>query len=102
MEPLVKIKKLIIRRKVLFTEKAEIEIFREQLSHNLVIEAILNAQSIFKTIRSNNPLTGKREHLYIIKGLTFSGLLIYTKGKFLKHDNEEVFYVLISSKRDTD
>ena len=40
--------------------------------------------------------------LYVIKGLTFDGLAIYTKGKILKYAEQEVFYVLISSKRSTD
>ncbi len=65
-------------------------------------EAILNAPAVTKTLRSHNPVTGKRELLYVIKGLTFDGLAIYTKGKILKYAEQEVFYVLISSKRSTD
>ena len=38
----------------------------------------------------------------MIKGLTFDGLDIYTKGKILKQEEREVFYVFISSKRSTD
>jgi hypothetical protein len=34
--------------------------------------------------------------------MTFDGIDVYTKGKILKHQGEEVFYVLISSKRSTD
>ena len=102
METLVKIKRLVLARKVLFTEKAVLEIAADRLSKNLIYEAIWNAPVINKTIRSINPKTGKRENLYIIKGLTFDGLSIYTKGKILKHKNQEIFYVLISSKKSID
>ena len=102
MDVLVRIKRLIIQRKVIFTEKAELEMQSEQLTPELILESILNAPAINKTIRSTNPKTGKRELLHIIKGLTYNGILIYTKGKIVKHKNEEVFYVLISSKRSTD
>lgn len=39
---------------------------------------------------------------YVIKGLTFDGLDIYTKGKILTKEGIDVFYVLISTKRSTD
>jgi hypothetical protein len=99
MDPLIKIKRLVLARRVLFTEKAEAEIAADQLSKNLIYEAIWNAPAINKTIRSKNPKSGKRETLYIIKGLTFDGLAIYTKGKILSYQNQEIFYVLISSKK---
>ena len=57
---------------------------------------------MFKVLRSRNPRTRKTERLYVIKGLTFDGLDIYTKGKFLRKGGVDVFYVLISSKRSTD
>jgi len=102
MEPLIKIKRLVLARKVLFTEKAEIEMAVDHLSRELVYEAIWNAPAINKTIRSINPKSGKKEILYVIKGLTFDGLSIYTKGKILKHQKQEIFYVLISSKKSLD
>jgi len=61
-----------------------------------------NAPAIFKVLRSRNPKTGKTEKLYVIKGLTFDGFDIYTKGKILKKEGVDIFYVLISSKRSTD
>ena len=85
MDPLIKIKRLVLAGNVLFTEKAETEIAADCLSKNLIYEAIWNAPAITKTIKSNNPISGKRETLYIIKGLTFDGLAIYTKGKILIH-----------------
>jgi hypothetical protein len=102
MEVLVRIKRLVVSRRVLFTEKAEIEMVADALTPELVYEAILNAPTIFKVLRSRDPKAGKAERLYVIKGLTFDGMDVYTKGKILKHEGVEVFYVLISSKRSTD
>lgn len=102
MDTLVRIKRLVIARSVLFTWKAEDEMAAESLTPELVYESILNAPSIFKALRSRNPRTGKIEKLYVIKGLTFDGLDIYTKGKILTEKGVDVFYVLISSKRSTD
>ncbi|MFC1451786.1 hypothetical protein ACFLSJ_00405 [Verrucomicrobiota bacterium] len=102
MDTLVRIKRLVIARHVLFTQKAEGEMAAESLTPELVYESILNAPSIFKALRSRNPQTKKTERLYVIKGLTFDGLGIYTKGKILTKEGVDVFYVLISSKRSTD
>jgi len=74
----------------------------DALTPELVFEAILNAPAIFKVLRSRNPKTRKSEKLYVIKGLTFDGLEIYTKGKILKKEGVDIFYVLVSSKRSTD
>jgi len=38
----------------------------------------------------------------VIKGLTFDGVAVYTKGKILRQEGVDVFYVLISSKKSTD
>ena len=102
MDVLIRIKRLVIGRKVLFTEKAEVEMARGSLTPELVFEAILNSPAVFKVLRSKNPAKGHVEQLYVIKGLTFDGLSIYTKGKILKKGGCEIFYVLISSKRSTD
>ena len=102
MDTLARIKRLVLTRNVIFTEKANIEIAAESLTRDLVYESIMNAPSIFKTLRSHSPKTHKPEQLYVIKGLTFEGLDIYTKGKILNEEGKDVFYVLISSKRSTD
>ena len=102
IDPLVRIKRLVIARRVLFTQKAESEMAADALTPELVYESILNAPAIFKVLRSRNPRTKRREILYVIKGLTFEGLSIYTKGKILTKEGADVFYVLISSKRSTD
>ncbi|MEW6365467.1 MAG: hypothetical protein AB1714_12645 [Acidobacteriota bacterium] len=102
MDLLVRIKRLVIARRVLFTEKAEIEMAADALTPELVYESILNAPAIFKTLRSRNPRSGMAEKLYVIKGLTFDGLAVYTKGEILAKEGIDVFYVLVSSKKSTD
>jgi hypothetical protein len=99
MDNLVRIKRLVLQRKILFTKKAEIEMDIDSLDVDMVCEAIINAPAISKTIRSVNPVTGKKEHLFVILGLTYQDLPVYTKGKILTQGNQEIFYVLISSKR---
>ena len=99
MDILARIKRLILTDRVLFTRKAEVEIAADNITEELVCEAIINAPSISKTLRSKDPYSGKRENLYIIKGLTYDGLLIYTKGKISKIIDQEYYYVLISSKK---
>jgi hypothetical protein len=102
MDIFIRIKRLVVARRVIFTEKAETEMVSDELTPELVYESILNAPAIFKVIRSQNRLTKRAERLYVIKGLTFDGLDIYTKGKILTKEEAEIFYVLISSKRSTD
>ncbi len=65
----------------------------------MIYEAIQNAVAINKTLRSKDPKTGEKEYLHIIVSSTKKGTLIYTKGKIKKKDNEDTFYILISSKR---
>jgi hypothetical protein len=102
MDIFVRIKRLVVARRVVFTEKAETEMAADALTPAMIYESILNAPAIFKVLRSRNPHTKRAERLYVIKGLTFDGLDIYTKGKVLTKEGAEVFYVLISSKRSTD
>ena len=102
MDILVRIKRLVIARHVLFTQKAENEMASDALTPEMVYESILNAPTIFKALRSRTPRSRKTERLYVIKGLTFDGMDIYTKGKILTKKGVDVFYVLISSKRSTD
>ncbi len=102
MDILVRIKRLVVSHQVLFTEKAEIEMARDALTPEMVYEAILNAPAIFKVLRSRSPRGAKSDRLYVIKGLTFDGVDVYTKGKILKREGIDVFYVLISSKKSTD
>lgn len=96
---LIKIKRLVLSGNILFTRKAADELIRDNLSEELVFEAVLNAPGIAKCIRSKHPATGRREYLYIIIGLTFDDIPVYTKGKIIGSTGKEKFYVLISSKK---
>jgi len=96
---LIKIKELVMNRKVVITLKAGIELERDGLLPVHALQAIINAPVINKTIRSRDPRTGERESLYVIIGSSFHGTVIYTKGKIKKEDDEETYYILISSKR---
>lgn len=99
MDMLVGIKRLVLSGNVVFTQKAVGEMMRDGLDEDLVCESIMNAPGIRKTIRSHHPQTGRREYLYVIVGLTYDDVPVYTKGKILRTGGEERFYVLISSKR---
>jgi len=102
MSALTRIKELVFADRVIFTKKAELEIERDGLTHELVKQAILNAPAINKTIRSRSPNRTQRETLYVIAGITYAGIIIYTKGKILKKGSKEYYYVIISSKRDVE
>jgi len=39
-----------------------------------------------------------QERLYVIKGFTYGGTLIYTKGKIARQAGREIFYVFVSAK----
>lgn len=55
-----------------------------------------------KTLRSRSPnRSHASEKLYVIKGFSYKGTPIYTKGRFGRDHGEQVFYVLISSKIDS-
>jgi len=71
----------------------------DDLTHGDVAESIVNALVIDKVIRSRSPVHGRaRERLYIIKGLTYGGTLVHTKGKTAQEAGREVFHVLVSAK----
>ena len=96
---LKEIKRLIIKGDYQFTLKAEMELESDGLIIEDALESVLNAVDIYKTLNSNNPGTGKKEKLYVIKSVTYDNILIYTKGKIVTQSKENRFYILISSKR---
>jgi hypothetical protein len=97
---LKRIKRCVIRGQVRFTFKAELEMLADQLSHTDVLESILNAQVIAKVLRSRRPSREMgTERLYVIHGFTYDSVLVYTKGKLQRESREDVYYILISSKR---
>lgn len=81
------------------TEKARGEMEADGLSAADVVESIVNAQAIMKTLRSRSQ--AKRyagEKLYVIKSFSYDGTLIYTKGAIVRQGKREVFYVFVSAK----
>jgi len=99
VDVLTRIKRLVIARQIEFTGKAELERLIDELSVEDVIESIVNANAIKKTIRSVSPRRHqRREKLYVIESPNYSGCWVYTKGTIRSTAKGEKFYVFISSK----
>ena len=96
---LIRIKRAILAGNYEFTEKARIELRADGLAESDVLEAILTAVAIHKTIRSTSDCrTNVREYLHIIISMNLEGHPIYTKGKLVAVAGVETYYLLISSK----
>jgi hypothetical protein len=81
MDVLLRIKRLVLRGHVRFAEKARDEMEADGLAPEDVIESVLNAQTIDKTLRSRSlRRRHRREKLYVIKSFSFSRTLIYYEG----------------------
>ncbi len=81
-------------------EKALIEMDVDGINEFDVIESIVNASEIQKTVRSTSPMRKhRREYLYVIESPNLEGLMIYSKGKFTSEVGKETYYFLISSKK---
>lgn len=101
MEVLTRIKRLAIARRLRFTFKADLERIGDGLTVEDIVESLVNAPAINKTLRSRSPgRPQRREKLYIIISPTYDGLLVYTKGAIRKIHGVEEYYLLISTKRD--
>lgn len=97
---LIRIKRAVLAGNVVFTVKAELEMEFDNLLRQDVIEAILYATSIYKSIRSKNLRTrNRREYLHIIRGSNLQGTVVYTKGKLVAQAGVDTYYVLVSAKR---
>ncbi len=96
---LKRIKRAVIAGNVVFTDKATSERERDGLTESDVIESILNAVTIYKTIKSTRRRGGAREYLHIIQSANFDGIIIYSKGKLVVTGGIETYYVLLSAKR---
>lgn len=100
MDVLLRIKRLVLTGRIHFTEKASDEMEAEELDPAEVAEAIVGAPTIAKTLRSQSPYrTHASEKLYVIKGYSYKGTAIYTKGRFGRREGEEI-YLFISAKID--
>jgi hypothetical protein len=99
---LTKIKRLAIARRLRFTFKADTERIRDGLSTEDVVESLVTASAINKTLRSRSPnRLMPREKLYVIISSTYDGTLIYTKGTIRRIEGVEEYYLLISAKKDS-
>ncbi len=99
MDVLLRIKRLVLQGRLRITEKARHEMEIDDLDPLEVAESIVTAQSIAKTLRSKSPgRSHASEKLYVIKGISYQGTPIYTKGRIGREGGQEVFYVLISAK----
>lgn len=98
MNVLARIKRCALLHNVRFTAKADGERLLDDLTELEVLESLVNARKIEKTLRSTTPKTRQREYLYIIKSPTARGEFVYTKGKLDEYNGVEVYYLLISAK----
>ena len=97
---LVRIKRAVLAGRYAFSEKALIEMEADRLTDRDIVESILNAVAIYKTVRSRSPRRSTRhERLYIIQSTNLDGMAVYTKGKLVSQRETDVYYFLISSKR---
>ena len=97
---LVRIKRVVLAGQYAFSEKALNEMEADRLTERDVVESILNAVAIYKTIRSRSARRASpRERLYVIQSTNLDGLAVYTKGKLVSEKEAETYYFLISSKR---
>ena len=97
---LVRIKRAVLQGRTRFSKKALLEMEVDGLTELDIEEAILNAHVIYKKIRSRSPHRAKTvEYLYVLQSTNLDGIFIYTKGKFLREGNTEIFYFLISAKK---
>lgn len=97
---LLKIKRLILEGHYRFSDKADTEMEVSGLTNTDVLEAIINAHKIDKVMRSTSRgKTHRGEKVYVIQGLTYDNILVYTKGTIKKFEGKDILYFLISSKR---
>jgi len=97
---LVRIKRAVLAGNYAFSEKASLEAEADGLTELDVVESIVNAVAIYKTIRSTNSYRPQvKEYLHIIQSTNLEGLMIYTKGKLVEESGVDIYYFLISSKR---
>ena len=99
MDVLIRIKRALLAGRYVFSEKARCEMETDDLTEVDIAESILNADSIYKRVRSTSPSRKRRrEYLYVIQSTNLDGLLIYTKGKLVEAAGVETYYFLVSSK----
>lgn len=96
----VRIKRAVLAGHYAFSEKASLEVEADGLTELNIVESIVNAVAIYKTIRSTSPFRQQaREYLHIIQSTNLEGLMIYSKGKLVQEAGVETYYFLIPSKK---
>jgi len=99
-EILIRIKRAVLAGRYAFSENARTEMEIDGITELDVAESLLNAVAIYKIIRSKSPYRrGRRENLYVIQSTNLEGLPIYSKGKLVKEQGQDLYYFLISSKK---
>src|SRR5688572_22699433 len=99
MDVLIRIKRAVLAGRYVFSGKPRSEMETDDLTEVDIAESILNADAIYKKIRSTSQSRKKRrEYLYVIQSTNLDGLVIYTKGKLIEAPGVEAHYYLISSK----
>lgn len=102
MEVLQRIKRLVVHGHIRFTGKAREEMRMDGLSNAQVIESIVNARNIYKTLRSRSQFRSHAgEKLYVIKSFSDEGVFIYSKGTIRPSQGGETFYIFVSAKVST-
>ena len=102
MDVLIRIKRAVLSGRYVFSEKARIEMETDDLTEADIAESILNADAIYKRLRSTSrSRKSRREYLYVIQSTNLDGLVIYTKGKLVEAAGAETYYFLVSSKEAT-
>lgn len=99
MTILQQIKRVIFSGRVEFTHKASLELEMDDLIEQDVIESLVYAHRINKTLRSTSLNRSGRERLHIIISRNLAGVPIYSKGKLVESLAGERYYLLISAKR---
>jgi hypothetical protein len=85
---------------MLSAKRPVLELESDGLTELDLVESIVNAVAIYKTIRSQSPYRKQtREYLHIIQSTNLEGLMIYSKGKLVQEAGVETYYFLISSKK---
>ena len=96
MDILLRIKSLIVRRQYRFTVKTADEMELDDLNEEDVLESILGAIRISKTLRST---VRQGERLYVIESRSYQGKLIYSKGTIRREEGQDIYYIFVSAKR---
>ena len=96
---LARIKAAMLDGRYDFSLKARLEMQADALTDRDLVESILNATRIHKSLRSASPYHRGREMLHVIIGPNARGINIYSKGKLSRYAGREIYYFFVSAKR---